>query len=140
MSVLRVLAQLDPAVVGTGAPERAVLNTGVRTGRRLGDEVALDAQPLPPRERLLVETVAAARPVAEADIVIPRPRHWPHPWPPDEPYPIVEEIDQVARASQAAAGVAVESFAAGVQDERLSASFAGPADRLEEAAFTVGGG
>jgi hypothetical protein len=162
MSVLRLLAQLDPRLFELVHPNVPVLNTGLQAGRRLGDEVFLNPQPLPPRERLLLETVAASRSVAEAAIaaqfagrdaravlqevaddwcgtqpgVIPWPRHWPHPWPPDEPYPIVEEIDQVARGAQAAAGVVFQSYAAGIQDEALSASFAELADRLEEAALT----
>ncbi|MFD2090963.1 hypothetical protein [Blastococcus deserti] len=162
MSVLRILARLDPRLWELVHPHVPILHQGLRTSRRFGDEVFLNPQPLPPRERLLLETVSAARAVAEAAIAaqfagrdvrevlqevgddwcltrpgtIPWPRHWPHPWPPGEAYPIAEEIDQVAQAAQAAAGLVFQSYAAGIQDERLSASFAELADRLEEAAVT----
>jgi hypothetical protein len=162
MRVLAVLARLDPRLWELVHPNVPVLQAGLRGNRRPGDEVFLNPQPLPPRERLLLETVSAARAVAEAVIaaqfagrdareilqevgddwcptrpgVIPWPRYWPHPWPPGEPYPIADEIDQVAQGAQAAAGLVFESYAAGIQDERLSASFAELADRLEEAALT----
>jgi hypothetical protein len=162
MSILRVLAQLDPRLWELVHPNVPVLRAGLRAARQFGDEVALNPQPLPPRERLLLETVFTAQAVADAAItaqfagrdarevlqqvaddwcgtqpsVIPWPRHWPHPWPPGEPYPIVEEIDQVARGAQAAAAVVFESYAMGIQDEGLSAAFAELADRLEEAALT----
>ena len=166
-SVLRVLAQLDPRLWELVHPNLPLVQPTARLSRRLGDEVFLNPQPLPPRERTLLETVATARAVAEATIaasfagrdagemlkevaddwcgtqpvlVIPWPRHWPHPWPPGEPYPITEEIDQVARGVQAAAAVVFESYAAGIQDERLSASFADLAGQLEEAALTVRSG
>ena len=162
MRVLAVLARLDPRLWELVHPNVPVLQTGLRGNRRPGEEVFLNPQPLPPRERLLLETVSAARAVAEAVIaaqfagrdareilqevgddwcptrpgVIPWPRHWPHPWPPGEPYPIAEEIDQVAQGAQAAAGLVFESYAAGIQDERLAPSFAELADRLEDAALT----
>jgi hypothetical protein len=162
-SVLRVLAQLDPRLWELVHPNVPVLQPGARVSRRFGDEVFLNPQPLPPRERSLMEAVVTARSVAEATIaaqfagrdageilkevaddwcgtqptVIPWPRHWPHPWPPGEPYPITEEIDQVARGVQAAAAVVFESYATAIQDEGLSVSFAEVAGRLEEAALTL---
>jgi hypothetical protein len=165
-SVLRLLATLDPRLWELVHPNVPVLQPGLRASRRFGDEVFLNPQPLPPRERSLVETVATARAVAEATIaaqfagrdageilsevaddwcgtqplVIPWPKHWPHPWPPGEPYPITEEIDQVARGVQAAAAVVFDSYATGIADERLASSFADLAGRLEEAALTVRGG
>jgi hypothetical protein len=158
MSVLRALAHLDPRLRDLVNPNVPLL----QGSGRFGDEVFLNPQPLPPRERLLLETVAAARAVADAVIAaqfagrdareilqevgddwcptrpgtIPWPRHRPHPWPPGEPYPIAEEIDQVAQGAQAAAGLVFESYAAGIQDERLATSFAELADRLEDAALT----
>ena len=139
-----------------------MLHEAVRSVHRRGGEVFLNPQPLPPRELLRLETLAAARAVAGAVIaaqfagrgarevlqevgddwcptrpgVIPWPKHWPHPWPPGEPYPIAEEIDRMAQAVQAQAAVVFDAFAAGIADERLAASFAELADRLEEAALT----
>jgi hypothetical protein len=162
-SLLRVLATLDPRLWELVHPNLPLFQPAARLTRRLGDEVFLNPQPLPPRERTLAETVVTARAVAEAVIaaqfagrdaaeslqeviddwcgtqplVIPWPKKWPHPWPPGEPYPITEEIDQVARGVQAAAAVVFESYATAVQDEQLSASFAELADRLEEAALTL---
>jgi len=161
-SLLRVLAQLDPRLWELVHPNVPVLQPAARLTRRFGDEVFLNPQPLPPRERTLAETVVTARAVAEAVIAarfaggdpgqlvqeviddwcgtqpakIPWPKHWPHPWPPEEPYPIVEEIDQVARGVQAAAAVVFESYATGIEDEQLSSSFADLAGRLEESALT----
>jgi hypothetical protein len=161
-TLLRLLAQLDPRLWELVHPNVPVLHDAVYGGRRRGDEVALNPQPLPPRELLRLETVAAARAVAGAVIaaqyagrdprevlqevgedwcptrpgVIPWPRHWPHPWPPGEPYPIAEDIDRMAQAVQAQAAVVFASFAAGVADERLAESFGELADRLEEAALT----
>ena len=129
------------------------------------DEVTLNPQPLPPREVVRLATIAAARAVADAAIaaqfagrdarevldlvaedwcgtgpvLIPWPRHWPHPWPPGDPYPIVEEIDSVAQASQAHAALVFGAYADGVADEGLAASFAGMAERLERAAGTQRG-
>jgi len=82
-----------------------VLHEAVRSVHRRGGEVFLNPQPLPPRELLRLETLAAARAVAGAVIaaqfagrgarevlqevgddwcptrpgVIPWPKHWPHP-------------------------------------------------------------
>jgi len=161
-SVLRVLAHLNPRLWELVHPHVPVLQQSLLATRRFGDEVFLNPQPLPPREQALLETVATARAVAEAVIaaqfagrdagemlqevaddwcgtqpkVIPWPKQWPHPWPPGEPYPITEEIDQVARGMQAAAAVVFDSYATGIQDERLSGSFADLAGRLGEAALT----
>src|SRR3954468_15623118 len=113
MSILRVLAELDPRLWELVHPNVPVLRAGLGAARQFGDEVALNPQPLPPRERLLLETVSTAQAVADAAItaqfagrdarevlqqvaddwcgtqpsVIPWPRHWPHPWPPGAAVP-----------------------------------------------------
>jgi hypothetical protein len=161
-SVLRLLAQLDPRLWELVHPNVPVLHEAASGGWRRGDEVSLNPQPLPPRELTRLETVAAARAVAGAVIaaqfagrdarellrevgddwcgtgpgVIPWPRHWPHPWPPGDPYPIAGEIDRMAQAVQAQASAVFGSYAAGIADEQLAASFGELADRLEEAALT----
>jgi hypothetical protein len=161
-NLLRLLAQLDPRLWELVHPNVPALHEAVYAGVRRGDEVALNPQPLPPRELLRLETVAAARAVAGAVIaaqyagrdprevlqevgedwcptrpgVIPWPRHWPHPWPPGEPYPITGDIDRMAQAVQAQAAVVFAAFATGTADERLAESFGELADRLEEAALT----
>jgi hypothetical protein len=58
------------------------------------------------------------------------PRHRPHPRPPGEPCPVVDEVAQVAPAVQAQAAVAFQSPAVGIAEERLAAS-GELADRLE---------
>jgi hypothetical protein len=159
--LLRLIARLDPTLEDAIHPNVPLLRTAIRSGARFGDEVALNPQPLPPRELLRMETVAVARAVAEAAIAaqfagrdarevlqevgedwcltrpgtIAWPRHWPHPWPPGEPYPINDEVDLVAQAAQAQAAVVFQSYAAGIADEQLSAGFAELAERLEQAAF-----
>ena len=164
-SVLRLLARLDPRLWELVHPNVPALHDAVYAAFRRGDEVSLNPQPLPPRELLRLETVAAARAVATAVIaaqfagrdprellrevgddwcgtgvgVIPWPRHWPHPWPPGDPYPITGEIDRMAQAVQAQASAVFGSYAASIADERLAESFGELADRLEEAALTERG-
>jgi hypothetical protein len=161
-TVLRLLSQLDPRLWELVHPNVPPLHDAVYAGRRRGDEVSLNPQPLPPHELTRLETVAAARAVAGAVIaaqfagrdarellrevgddwcgtgpgVIPWPRHWPHPWPPGEPYPITGEIDLIAQAVQAQASAVFGAYAAAIADERLAESFGELADRLEEAALT----
>jgi hypothetical protein len=157
--LLRVLARLHPNLWELLHPHVPL----VRDRARPGDEVALNPQPLPPKELLRFETVRVATAAAEAAIaaqlagrdagevlqvvvddwcptspgrVIPWPRHWPHPWPPGEPYPIVEDLEGLAQAVQAQAAVVFGAYAEGIADEQLAASFARIADRLEEAALS----
>jgi hypothetical protein len=63
------------------------------------------------------------------------PRHRPHPCPPGEPCPVVEEVDQVAPAVRALAAVVFQSPAVGIAEERLAAS-GELADRLEQPSLT----
>jgi hypothetical protein len=161
-STLRLLARLDARLWEPLHPHLPLLRDAVASGTRLGDEVTLNPQPLPPRELLRVSTVQTARSVAEAAIAarfagrdpadvlepvsedwcgtphgrIPWPRHWPHPWPPGEPYPITDEVDRVAQSVQAHAALVFGAYAAGIADEELSSVFRRLADRLEEAAGT----
>ncbi|MCW2699486.1 MAG: hypothetical protein JWQ45_1021 [Blastococcus sp.] len=159
---LRLLARLDARVWEVLHPHLPWLDERISARERFGDAVALNPQPLPPREILRLSTVATARAVAQTAITvqfsggdagevldrvaedwcptppggIPWPRHWPHPWPPGEPYPITEEIDRVAQSMQAHAALVFHGFAADIADEGLSAAFSRLADRLEEAAAT----
>jgi hypothetical protein len=161
---LRLLARLDPRLWEVVHPHLPVLGEAVSARGRF-DQVELNPQPLPPREVVRVATVEAARAAADAAIAaqfagrdarevldlvaedwcgtptgrIPWPRHWPHPWPPGDPYPIVDEIDSVAQASQAYAALVFAAYADGIADEGLAASFAGMAERLERAASTQRG-
>lgn len=158
---LRLLARLDARLWEVVHPHLPVLHDAANVRGRF-DQVELNPQPLPPREVVRLATLEVARAAADAAIAaqlagrdarevldqvaedwcgtptgaIPWPRHWPHPWPPGEPYPIVDEIDQVAQASQAYAALVFGAYADGIADEGLSASFAGVAERLEAAAST----
>lgn len=161
---LRLIARLDARLWEVLHPHLPM--RGETPGARgRFDQVELNPQPLPPREVVRVATVEAARAVAEAAIAaqfagrdarevldrvaedwcgtptgqIPWPRHWPHPWPPGDPYPIAGEIDAVAQASQAYAALVFAAYAEGIADEGLSASFSGMAERLEAAASTPRG-
>lgn len=162
LSLLRILARFDPRLWEVVHPHLPVLRAWTPTGVGVADEVALNPQPLPPKELLRLETVHAARAVAEATIAarlagrdshevlqevgddwcptrprtIPWPRYWPHPWPPSDPYPIADEIDRLAQAVQAQAASVFRSYAAGVADEQLAESFDQLAERLEESALT----
>jgi hypothetical protein len=161
-SFVRLLARLDPRLEDALHPHLPLVRDAIGSGVRFGDEVALNPQPLPPREILRLSTVQTARSAAEAAIAarlagrdpgevldqvaedwcgtphgrIPWPRHWPHPWPPGDPSPFTEEIDSVAQSTQAHAALVFGTYAAGTADEELAARFRRLADRLEEAATT----
>src|SRR4051794_11001409 len=116
--LLAVLSRINPAVWDAIIPHGPVQAHAV-TARRLspGAAVALNPQPLPPKEALLLESAAVARDIAFAAVSaeaagndaagrlvaravddwcgthprhlpIPWPGPWPFPWPPDpEPNP-----------------------------------------------------
>jgi hypothetical protein len=164
-TTFRVLAYLDDRLWEPLHPHLPLFREAVTRRGELGERVTLNPQPLPPREVLRLATVQTARAVADAAIAarfagrdpgevldqisedwcatppgrIPWPRQWPHPWPPDEPYPIVEEIDRVAQGAQAQAALVFWAYAAGIEDEELSAAFNRVGARLEEAAATPRG-
>lgn len=165
VALLRLLARLDPRLEEVVHPHLPLVRELLAVRGTRVDQVELNPQPLPPRELVRVAAVEAARAAAEAAIAarlagrdpgevlaqvtddwcgtapgsIPWPRLWPHPWPPGDPYPIREEIDRVAQASQAYAAVVFGAYAEGIADEGLAAAFAGMAERLERAAITARG-
>ncbi|TJZ57414.1 hypothetical protein FCH28_08335 [Streptomyces piniterrae] len=160
--IMRMLARLHPELWDLFHPHGPVLTTGAAQIRSLdgGSEVALNPQPLPPRELLRFAIRRTTHGVAEATIgahqsgrdireivqeigddwcptpphrTIPWPKRWPAPWPPGEPSPVDPEL--ATPAVQAAAGLAFQGYADGIADEKLCAAFGELADRLFEAAF-----
>lgn len=155
VQILRVLARLRPEVWELIDIHGPLFTSATSRRSNPGDEVALNPQPLPPRERLQLAVQGTARAVAEAAIAaqvagqdpgkvlqgagddwcptppgrkIPWPRLWPRPWPIDEPLPIEAEL--LIPAIQVEAGLVFQSYALGTADEQLSAAFSQLADRL----------
>jgi hypothetical protein len=110
--LLAVLGKIDPAVWDAIIPHGPIQRLSVARSFRPGGElVALNPQPLPPKEAFLIESAAVAHDIAYAainaeaarsDAVGPmvseairgwcgnEPRPWPRPWPipwPPEPEP-----------------------------------------------------
>jgi hypothetical protein len=159
VQILRVLARLRPEVWDLIDIHGPLFTSAGSRRSSLLDEVALNPQPLPPRERLQVAVQVTARAVAEAAIAtqmagrdpgevlqdvgddwcptppgpkIPWPRRWPRPWPIDEPFPI--EPEDLIPAIQIEAGLVFQSYALGIADEQLSGAFSQLADRLVDTA------
>jgi hypothetical protein len=156
IALLRVIARHHPELWELIHPH--VPFVAVRTRFNLAnrfDAVALNPQPLPPGEELVAVTRSVAGAIAEAVIAanttgqesggwlaeivddwcgtptphkIPWPKKWPAPWPPGEPYPIDPMI--AASSIQAEAGLVFQMYAAGIEDEGLSAQFAEAGERL----------
>lgn len=156
IALLRIIARNHPELWELIHPHVPLVATGARFAvtDRL-NAVALNPQPLPPREFLVAVTRSTARAIADIAIAtdvtgqdagrllteivddwcptpptpkIPWPKKWPFPWPPGEPYPI---DPRVATASiQAEAGLVFQVYAAGIADETLSTQFAKAGERL----------
>ncbi len=161
MRLLRMLANLHPELWEIIHPHEPALAAAIGR-RRPGDEVALNPQPLPPKEiaAAVMSTVAA---VVNASIVaqyldrdpagvladvgddwcptrpqpkIPWPRRFPTPWPPG-PDPDPREIEILTAAVQAQAALAFQACADTVADERLAAGFADLSERLATASIGI---
>ncbi|MCX4958463.1 hypothetical protein [Streptomyces virginiae] len=163
--IVRLAARVRPEMWDAINPHGPVFAAGVAGVRSLdrSSEVALNPQPLPPREQLRMAVLQTVKGVAETAIgahqggrdareilqavgddmcptpphpKIPWPKNWPGPWPPGEPFPIDLVDPQYATpAVQAVAGLAFQGYADGIADEKLSAVFGELADRLFGAAL-----
>ncbi|QFR01104.1 hypothetical protein F9278_38480 [Streptomyces phaeolivaceus] len=165
--LVRLITRLHPELHDLFDPHGPLLMSSVTRAAEAGDtvETALNPQPLPPRDALLLAVRQTVKGVAEAAIVadqigrdagetlhevgddlcpppphskIPWPRRWPGPWPPGEPYPIDIDPEFMTPAVQATAGLAFQAYADGVADPKLSAAFGELADRLCETALSNG--
>ncbi|MEW2139688.1 hypothetical protein AB0892_24425 [Streptomyces sp. NPDC005409] len=160
--IVRLVARIKPELwdgIEPHGPLFAAAAAQVRSLDRRSD-VALNPQPLPPRDLLRLAVLQTVKGVAESAIgahqrggdageilrevgddwcptrphpKIPWPRNWPAPWPPGEPFPI--DPQYATPAVQAAAGLAFQGYADGIAAEKLSAVFAELADRLFDAAL-----
>jgi hypothetical protein len=156
VSLLQILARHHPELWELIHPHVPFVATGGRglVEDRLGP-VALNPQPLPPGDQLVAVTRFTAVAVAQAAIAasatggdargflaevvddwcgtptphkIPWPKKWPTPWPPGEPYPIDPKL--AVSSIQAEAGLVFQVYAAGIEDEQLSAQFAEAGEKL----------
>lgn len=117
------------------------------------DLVALNPQPLPPRERFLVASAelahALGRLVVEKDLMVGGgadtlrelvddwcgtgwPRRWPFPWPGPGPGPRPDEADLAG--GRLAGALVMASLAGRMPDSELGTAFGEAAARLEEVA------
>ncbi|WP_051781691.1 MULTISPECIES: hypothetical protein [unclassified Streptomyces] len=163
--IVRLAARVRPEMWDAINPHGPVFATGVSAVRSLerSSEVALNPQPLPPREQLRLAVLQTVKGVAETAIgayqggrdpgeilravgedwcptpphpKIPWPKNWPGPWPPGEPYPIdLVDPGYATAAVQAVAGLAFQGYADGIADQKLGDHFGELADRLFGAAL-----
>ncbi|MER6450573.1 hypothetical protein DEJ51_21040 [Streptomyces venezuelae] len=170
--IVRLAARVRPEMwdaINPHGPVFAAGVAGVAGVRSLdgGSAVALNPQPLPPREQLRIAVLQTVKGVAETAIgahqggrdareilqavgddmcptpphvKIPWPKNWPGPWPPGEPFPIdLVGPQYVTPAVQAVAGLAFQGYADNIADGKLSAVFGELADRLFGAALHESG-
>ncbi|MCX4715644.1 hypothetical protein ACFWB2_40490 [Streptomyces virginiae] len=167
--IVRLAARVRPEMWDAINPHGPVFATAVAAVRspERSSEVALNPQPLPPREQLRLAVLQTVKGVAETAIgahqggrdareilqavgedwcpppphpKIPWPKYWPGPWPPGEPYPIdLVDPGYATAGVQAVAGLAFQGYADGIADEKLSTFFGELADRLFGAALAAPG-
>jgi hypothetical protein len=151
----------DPEGIDGRIPQYLVATPVARVGDHLA-RVALNPQPLPPKERFAVAIQRGAQSIADAVIAVhlaggdvgdlvrdvgddlcpppprppfPWPRSLPVPVPPGEPYPI--DVEMVTPVVQAHVAVVLQSCADRIADERLAAHLGALADRCGDAALDV---
>jgi hypothetical protein len=149
-AVLSIVARIRPEAWDAIVPHTPAIRT--RAGL---ERVALNPQPLPPREAFVVGAAELAHEIVRQALAIeahgdssfsfvsdtiddwcgtPWPRKWPLPWPgPDpDPKPWWETVD--VAAGRLVASVIFASVATRLADEKFSAVFADGAERLAAAA------
>jgi hypothetical protein len=157
--LLAVLGKINPAVYDAIFPHGPVGPHGIAVRRfSLGAEVALNPQPLPPKEALLVASAEVAHDIASAAISaqaagtdgagrlvaqvidewcgtrprplpIPWPNPWPFPWPPEpEPHP-----DWDIGASRVVGALTLAAVASRMQDGEARDALAKGAEQLLDA-------
>jgi hypothetical protein len=151
-TLLSIIARIHPAIWD------AIIPHGHRAGA-VGasrvDRVALNPQPLPPRETFLLGAAEMAHDIVKTALEIeahgessfgfvsdviddwcgtPWPRKWPVPWPGPGPQPDPWDAMDV-QAARVIGAIIFSSVAMRLPDEKFSAVFADGAERLTEAAL-----
>jgi hypothetical protein len=150
-ALLSIVARLHPEAVDAIIPHSPAIRAAARF-----DRVALNPQPLPPRDAFVVGAAEVAHEIVRKAVDIeagggssrgyvseaiddfcgtppwPRKIPLPWPWPEPDPSPWWQTVD--VRAAQVVAAIVFASAAARLQDEEFRSVFAEGAERLAAAA------
>jgi hypothetical protein len=160
VSFVSILGRLNPAIYDVIFPHGPIVFTRVAAG--LHDRVsavALNPQPLPPREQLQLAAVHVARDLAFAALAAeaaghgggargiasaiddwcgngrpPRPIPWPGPWPLPWPFDTEPHKEWDVQASQVAGALSLAAIAARLGPGEIRDALAKGADQLLDAA------